>query len=302
MRSSQPQVSQNCSNAPSLQQLESLKSLTTDRELLLQIHWSWTTGAVPGPKVEDDYAQCITSLKMLGGKSITRTQCDTQVIGTDPQVWHTASVWSLPSKESLQALVENNAFISLTNHASSVRAVVAIQPKRLTQRALRFARLMMRLLPAPAANSPIPSDAISGGVNPTPDQFEAFKGSSQHTTIHMFNLLKFVPEVSIKGLTKTSEKTTSGKSLYGELYAPVACQCIFRLGGRIVALGRYKFTLIGQGGDPSPNLWDEIAIAEYPGRSAFLRMLSNDLYQKAVVHREAALECTELWSTSPVMR
>jgi hypothetical protein len=159
---------------------------------------------------------------------------------------------------------------------------------------------MMRLLPAPAENSPIPSESISGGVNPTVEQFDAFKGSSQHTTIHMFNLLKFVPEVSIKGLTKTSDKTTSGKSLYGELYAPVACQCIFRLGGRIVALGRYKFTLIGQGGDPSSDLWDEIAIAEYPGRSAFLRMLSNDLYQKAVVHREAALDRTELWATTPL--
>ncbi|MDH4394924.1 MAG: hypothetical protein QE278_04535 [Limnobacter sp.] len=287
-------------NQPSPSQRESLTQLTTDRELLLQIHWAWNSGATPAPMLDAAFEQCIASLKKLGGKPITRTQCDTQVIGTDSQIWHTASVWSLPSPEALQALVDSNAFTSLNSHASSVRALVGIQPKRLTQRALRFARLMMRLLPAPAANSAIPSAAISGGVNPTVEQFDAFKGSPQHTTIHMFNLLKFVPEVSINGLTKTSEKCTSGKSLYGELYAPVACQCIFRLGGRIVALGRYKFTLIGQGGDPSPNLWDEIAIAEYPGRSAFLRMLSNDLYQKAVVHREAALDRTELWATTPL--
>lgn len=291
---SQPNI-----NQPSPSQRESLNQLTTDRELLLQIHWAWNSGATPEPRIQAAYEQCIASLKKLGGKPITRTQCDTQVIGADSQVWHTASVWALPSQEALQALVDSNAFATLNRHASSVRALVAIQPKRLTQRVLRFARLMMRLLPAPAANSTIPSAAISGGVNPTPEQFDAFKVSPQHTSIHMFNLLKFVPEVSIKGLTKTSQKTTSGKSLYGEMYAPVACQCIFRLGGRIVALGRYKFTLIGQGGDPSPNLWDEIAIAEYPGRSAFLRMLSNDLYQKAVVHREAALDRTELWATTP---
>lgn len=287
-------------NQPSFSQRESLNQLTTDRELLLQIHWAWNSGAIPAPNVDADFDRCITNLKKLGGKPITRSQCDTQVIGTDSQVWHTASVWALPSREALNALVDSNSFATLNSHASSVRAIVAVQPTRLTLRVLRFARLIMRLLPAPAANSTIPSAAISGGVNPTAEQFDAFKASPQHTTIHMFNLLKFVPEVSIKGLTKTSDKTTSGKSLYGELYAPVACQCIFRLGGRIVAMGRYKFTLIGQGGDPSLNLWDEIAIAEYPGRSAFLRMLSNDLYQKAVVHREAALERTELWATTPL--
>lgn len=287
-------------NQPSPIQRVSLSDLTTDRGLLLQIHWAWIEGAKPEPAVENALGLCIVSLKKLGGKPITHAQCDSQVIGTESQIWHTASVWALPSRKALQTLVDSPEFIALNSYASAVRALVAIQPKRLTQRVLGFARLIMRFLPAPAANSEIPSTAISGGVNPTIEQFDAFKRSPQHSSIHMFNLLKFVPKVSIEGLTKTSAKTTSGKSLYGELYAPVACQCIFRLGGRIVAMGRYKFTLIGQGGEPSNDLWDELVVAEYPGRSSFLHMLSNDLYQKAVVHREAALESTELWSTTPL--
>lgn len=283
-------------NQPSPTQRAAMAQLPAGRGLLLQMNVSWKSGSAP----ELFYKQCVQSLKKLGGAELTQARCDTQVIGTDSKVWHTASVWAIPSGIALEKLVDSLEFNALLDHAVDVRALVAIQPRLLTQRVLHFARLMMRLLPAPAASQPIPTEAISGGVNPTIEQFEVFKSSPQHTKIHMFNLLKFVPEVSIKGLTKTNNKTTSGKSLYGELYAPVACQCIFRLGGRIVAMGRYKFILIGQGGDPAPDLWDEIAIAEYPGRSSFLRMLSNDLYQKAVVHREAALDRTELWSTTPL--
>lgn len=276
---------------PSPSQREALKRLANSRPLLVQIHWAWASNAMP----QAQFQACLHVLNRLDGTALTQARCDSQVIGADPQVWHTASVWALPSGQALQALIDSPAFSALSHQALAVRACVALQPSRIAQRTLRIARTVMRFLPAPAASKPIPEEAISGGVNPNAEQFEAFKASPQSTPIHMFNLLKFQPEVSLK----ESGKTVSGKHLYGERYAPVACQCIFRLGGRIVAMGRYKFTLIGQGGEPAPELWDEIVVAEYPGRSAFLRMLSNDAYQRAVEHRELALEATELWSASP---
>ena len=37
-------------------------------------------------------------------------------------------------------------------------------------------------------------------------------------------------------------------------------------------------------------LWDLVAIAEYPDRGAFLKMINDPAYQKTSVHREAAVE------------
>lgn len=281
-------------NQPSQTQLDFLQGMNASRALLFHAQWQWHSGSQP----EREYRQCIAHLKALGGVALTSAQCDTQLIGSQSGVWHTASVWTLPSKQALHALISSSAFEGLSSHASALRAVVAVQPPPMMLRAIQMARTLMRFLPAPAASGPIPFDAISGGVNPTHDQFNAFKASPQGSTIHMFNLLKFKRET----VNPNNGESASGKRLYGEQYAPTATQCIFRLGGKIVAIGRYAFTLIGEGGEPSPGLWDEVVVAQYPGRSAFLRMLSNARYQKAVVYREAALERTELWATSPIDR
>lgn len=276
-------------------QRAALKQLPPNKPLLLQIQWAWTASHL----AEESFTACMTQLHALGGSALTHARCDSQVIGQQVRHWHSASIWALPTAHALESLIDSEAFKALAQQAEHMRALVAVQAPRAMQTALRLGSLLMRFLPAPAASRPIPIDAISGGVNPTPEQFDAFKASPQNNRIHMFNLLKFNKQVQATTPGTNHTKSIGGQRLYGERYAPVATQCIFRLGGRIVAIGRYKFTLIGECGQTAPDAWDELVVVQYPGRSAFLRMLSNPMYQEAVRHREVALAHTELWATSP---
>ncbi|MFN4329225.1 MAG: hypothetical protein ACK4FF_10130 [Limnobacter sp.] len=277
---------------PSAAQQAALEAMPQDRPVLMQVFWAWAEGAAIPPGL----TSCLNRAKPAGCAVLTVARCDTHFIGQAEQQWHTVVVVSARSAKALLAWVGSSEFSKVSAQAVAVQALVASQPRQLMQRVMGLTRWVMSKLPAPSANRPIPSEAISGGVNPTPEQLEAFKACPQNTRIHMFNLLKFAAQVN----NPLTGKPTTGKRLYGERYAPVAAQCIFRLGGRIVAMGRYRLTLIGAQGEPQPHAWDELVVAEYPGRSAFLRMLSNSVYQRAVLHREVGLQKTQLHASTPL--
>ena len=63
-------------------------------------------------------------------------------------------------------------------------------------------------------------------------------------------------------------------------------------------------TLPSQCGDmPLPagwdEVWDEVFVARYPDAHGFLAMVTNPDYQKAVVHRQAAVATSRLIRTHP---
>ena len=78
---------------------------------------------------------------------------------------------------------------------------------------------------------------------------------------------------------------------YGRETAPI----IARLGAGIVWRGNWQATLIG----PGDEVWDEMFIARYPTAHAFLEMVTDPDYRKAVVHRQAAVETSRLIRTNP---
>ena len=59
-----------------------------------------------------------------------------------------------------------------------------------------------------------------------------------------------------------------------------------KVGGKLVFGGRISRLMIGEVED----LWDSVAIAQYPSRKAMLEMLMDPDYQKSEEHREAGLE------------
>ena len=66
---------------------------------------------------------------------------------------------------------------------------------------------------------------------------------------------------------------------------------IFRgLGGKIIWSGDFRLMLIG----PEEEQWDACFIAEYPNADAFVSMVKNPDYQKAVIHRQAAVHTSRL--------
>ena len=72
-------------------------------------------------------------------------------------------------------------------------------------------------------------------------------------------------------------------------YGKVAMTTTHSLGAKLLFAARYRQILIGNGGDPGPELWDEFALMQYPGRATFGRMAQLRRYRAALHHREAGL-------------
>jgi uncharacterized protein (DUF1330 family) len=63
----------------------------------------------------------------------------------------------------------------------------------------------------------------------------------------------------------------------------------------VVWAGDFRLMLIG----PENEHWDRCFIAEYPSAAAFVEMVKDPDYQKAVVHRQAAVADSRLIRTTP---
>ena len=120
-------------------------------------------------------------------------------------------------------------------------------------------------------------------ITPNPDQFRELATSPDEGPVVMLNLLKF--------------KEGDGAREY-DAYGQSAMKMVAEGGGRVLYMGRYDQTLIG---DVSEK-WDAIALVEYPSRKAFIEMVSRKDYQQAHTHREAGLERTVLLATTPQVR
>lgn len=101
--------------------------------------------------------------------------------------------------------------------------------------------------------------------------------------IVMVNLLKFRERASYPD---GSDSDLSGRDVYCQRFVEPAARLIREHGGRILYDGDVTFLMCGQADD----LWDQVAVVEYPNRSMFVAMLRSDALQALTVHREATLE------------
>ena len=56
-------------------------------------------------------------------------------------------------------------------------------------------------------------------------------------------------------------------------------------GGRLVFSGAVSWLMLGQADD----MWDQVAVVEYPNRGALLAMATSPAYAEIAVHRNAGL-------------
>ncbi len=131
-------------------------------------------------------------------------------------------------------------------------------------------------------------------LDPTREQFGAMMKMPEHGVVHMLNLLKFKDKASYP-----DDHAAAGEGLTGaEAYARYGEESgpIFRgVGGKIAYSWSPKHVLIG----PADELWDAAFVAEYPNAAAFGEMVKNPDYQKAVVHRQAAVLTSRLVRMQP---
>jgi len=119
-------------------------------------------------------------------------------------------------------------------------------------------------------------------LQPTGDQVRAFRDRQTGEPIAMLNLLKFKDKAVYEDRRDTD---LSGQEAYG-LYGKAFKEIMGPQGVKILYSGEMRGLLIGQGDD----LWDAMALIQYPSTQVMLDMLRNEDYQRAQQHRAAGLE------------
>ena len=115
----------------------------------------------------------------------------------------------------------------------------------------------------------------------TPEQIAALKDKDDGKPVHMVNLLSFKE----KAVYEDSRETTlTGYEAYG-LYGEVVSRLITEQGGKILFSAAVAGMVVGE----VENVWDAVAIAEYPSFDSFLDMISSQEWLAAEEHRTAGL-------------
>jgi len=122
---------------------------------------------------------------------------------------------------------------------------------------------------------------VKNAVYPPQDQAMAFFNAPEDGPFVMVNLLKFrekaeYPDGSNSGL--------SGREAYG-IYGEAVSRLVEGLGGRIRYSGEVTGILLGE----VEELWDMVALAEYPSLEAFRAMAMSPEMHAIEHHRTAGL-------------
>jgi uncharacterized protein (DUF1330 family) len=123
---------------------------------------------------------------------------------------------------------------------------------------------------------------VTNEVMPTSgDRIEQMMQPGPDGPISMVNLLKFKEPAEYEDGRATD---LSGREAY-ETYGRGVSELITEYGGKVTFAGDVTFLALGQ----VEELWDEVAIAQYPSRVGLWEMSSSLEWQKLAVHRTAGL-------------
>lgn len=126
-----------------------------------------------------------------------------------------------------------------------------------------------------------PAMRVTNALHPTPDQIQAFFGAPEDGPFVMVNLLKFRDKAAY---ADGRDPDLSGAEAYLR-YGMAVRAHIERVGGKAGYAGRVTGLMLGEVGD----LWDMVALAQYPSLAAFRAMVADPEYQAISVHRDAGL-------------
>lgn len=126
-------------------------------------------------------------------------------------------------------------------------------------------------------------------LDPTRDAFDAFKALPRDRPIAMLNLIRYREQAAYPADHPAAAEAMSGADAYRR-YGKESGPIFARVGGTIVWRGQPALTLIG----PADEAWDAAFVARYPTAAAFLKMVTDDEYRRAVVHRQAAVADSRL--------
>ena len=123
---------------------------------------------------------------------------------------------------------------------------------------------------------------VRNALVPNTDQMQGFLNDETNLKVYMVNLLKFKQKAVYEDGRETN---LTGQEAYAN-YAAEVVNHLKKVGGKIIFSGNIERLMLGEVGE----LWDTIAIAEYPNRKAMFDMITDVDYQKSEVHRSAGLK------------
>ena len=122
---------------------------------------------------------------------------------------------------------------------------------------------------------------VENAVYPTREQLTALISRNTSKPIVMLNLLKFKEKAVYKDGRATD---LTGREAY-QKYADLMVPFVHSHGGRIVFTGAANGLVIGEVGE----MWDMVALMEYPSAEAFAKIAMSPEVAGFGVHREAGL-------------
>ena len=119
-------------------------------------------------------------------------------------------------------------------------------------------------------------------VLPNEQQLKGFDENPETGPIKMLNLIKLKKHAVYSDGRETNLTGLEAYMLYGK----ETQEHLKKVGAKVIFSGPVSRLMIGE----IDELWDLVAIAEYPNRAAMLKMITDPEYLKSSEHREAALE------------
>ena len=122
---------------------------------------------------------------------------------------------------------------------------------------------------------------VENSVIPTQEQMAGFLDPGPDGPISMVNLLKFKDKASYED---GREAELTGAEAYA-VYSRGVVKTLAKVGAKLVFSGEVSRLMLGE----VEELWDSVAIAQYPSRADMLEMMQLPEYQEIAVHRAAGL-------------
>lgn len=119
-------------------------------------------------------------------------------------------------------------------------------------------------------------------VIPTEEQMTAFFSEQEDGPFVMVNLLKFHEKAQY---ADGSNPEMSGAEAYF-IYGAAVGEHIAAVGGKPLTSGMVTGLMLGE----VEELWDVVALVEYPSLKAFQTMILSPEYEAITVHRDAGLQ------------
>lgn len=130
---------------------------------------------------------------------------------------------------------------------------------------------------------------MTGYIDPSRENWQAFKDLPRDRPIHMLNLIKFRELAEYPEGHPNHGKGLTGREAYA-IYKEGFQRVVANDGAAMVWHGPLECTVTGPAGE-----WDEAFVMGYPDSVSFMKMVRNEEYIRDVVpHRTAAVADSRL--------